>query len=98
MENVIKTELYEELFIVDEADIFYWLAIEQTSAAISKASARERSPTGQKKMTSDDFHRCYCMARWVRTHTAREKGSSVFMVHGKSGNVKRSEQRVFLTL
>ena len=30
MENVIKTQLYEELFIVDEADIFYWLAIEQT--------------------------------------------------------------------
>ena len=30
MENVIKTQLYEELIIVDEADIFYWLAIEQT--------------------------------------------------------------------
>ena len=30
MENVIKTQLYEELFIVVEADIFYWLVIEQT--------------------------------------------------------------------
>ena len=128
MENVIRTQLYEELFIVDEADIFYWLAVEQTWMAQLLLNLERRchiprlggfsenivpqfdnkqflrhflvSPEIFELIMNSIVHSItdniawYCMARRVRTHTAGKKASSVFIVYGKLGNVKRSEQHI----
>ena len=128
MENVIKTQLFEELFIVDEADIFYWLAIEQTWIAQLLLNLERRCHIQRFAGLTENIVPQFDNKKFFRhfrvspeifelimnsiVHLSQmilhgpvgqnpycpKKASSVFMVHGKSGNVKRSEQHIFLTL